>query len=148
MKKALCLTALIVLVILTDINTASQTSRTDAQQQTSEKEILSGPVDITEELSVKMIRKGIWLVIHKFPLGANSLVVEMKDSTLLLVDTPWTPDATEQLLRWFTKKLGQHKIIVINTGSHWDNLGGNDYLVKHQIPVYGSDVTVKLVFGV
>ena len=39
----------------------------------------------------------------------------------------------------------QANIIEINTGFHNDNLGGNEYLLSQNIPVYGSELTAKLI---
>jgi metallo-beta-lactamase class B len=43
------------------------------------------------------------------------------------------------------KKFGDVNLIEINTGFHNDNLGGNEYLLSKGVPVYGSDVTAKLI---
>lgn len=41
--------------------------------------------------------------------------------------------------------MGKRDIVAINTGYHYDNLGGNAYLLEQGIPVYGSDLTAQLL---
>jgi len=73
------------------------------------------------------------------------MIVEMANSHLVLVDTPYTPEATRDLLTWIRTKFGEREITAINTGFHYDNLGGNSYLIDQGIPVYGSTLTAKLL---
>ena len=70
---------------------------------------------------------------------------KMADDSLVLVDTPWTPQATNDLLDWIEQKYGQPEIVAINSHHHIDNLGGNQALIAAGIPVYGSDLTARLV---
>ena len=42
-------------------------------------------------------------------------------------------------------QFGERDVIAINTGFHYDNLGGNGYLVEQGVSVYGADLTVKLL---
>jgi glyoxylase-like metal-dependent hydrolase (beta-lactamase superfamily II) len=51
----------------------------------------------------------------------------------------------QSVLNWIETRLGKRKLVAINTGYHVDNLGGNAALVEKGIPVYGSDLTVKLL---
>jgi glyoxylase-like metal-dependent hydrolase (beta-lactamase superfamily II) len=73
------------------------------------------------------------------------MIVEMKNSALVLVDTPYTPEATRDLLRWVETRLGEREVVAINTGFHHDNLGGNGYLIERGISVYGSELTARLL---
>jgi hypothetical protein len=54
-------------------------------------------VEITPDLKARHIQDGVFVITHSFPWAANSLAVVM-DNHLVLVDTPWTPQATEQML--------------------------------------------------
>ncbi len=106
------------------------------------------PVDIelSEELSVKELTPGVMLVEHSFPYGSNSLVVYMGEKYYLLVDTPCTDQATAKLLDWLYATYGNEIYIsAVNTGFHIDNLGGNEELAKHFIPIWGSDKTCELL---
>ena len=102
-------------------------------------------IDLSPDLYLRQIREDVFVVTHAFPWPANSLIVEMSNGDLVLVGTPYTPAATDQVLDWITEHFGQRKIIEINTGYHVDNLGGNSALIARGIPVYGSDLTVKLL---
>jgi len=100
---------------------------------------------ITEDLYVREVSEGVIVITHSFPWAANSLIVEMGDSSLVLVDTPYTPEATRDLLEWVAVRFGERTITAINTGYHYDNLGGNSYLIEQGIPVYGSRMTARLL---
>lgn len=109
------------------------------------KEMKASPIKIGDELFAEKVGKKVYVINHEFPWPANSLVVEMEDKSILLVDTPYTPEATEDLLFWIDKKFGKRKITALNTGFHFDNLGGNKVLIEKNIPVYGSDLSVSLI---
>ncbi|MEJ2108241.1 MAG: MBL fold metallo-hydrolase, partial [Acidiferrobacteraceae bacterium] len=99
--------------------------------------------DISEDLYVRKVQSGVFIITHSFPWPGNSMIVEMKSSDLVLVDTPYTPKATREVLEWIETQLGKREITAINTGFHYDNLGGNSYLIEQGIPVYGSELTAK-----
>jgi glyoxylase-like metal-dependent hydrolase (beta-lactamase superfamily II) len=73
------------------------------------------------------------------------MVVEMANSELVLVDTPYTPEATKRALEWIEQRLGERDVTAINTGFHYDNLGGNSYLIEQGIPIYGAALTRDLL---
>ena len=102
-------------------------------------------VDISEELYVRSVQPGVFVITHSFPWPGNSMIVEMLNSDLVLVDTPYTPEATRQVIEWITSRLGKRRITAINTGYHYDNMGGNGYLIEQGIPVYGSNLSVELL---
>jgi metallo-beta-lactamase class B len=101
--------------------------------------------DISEDLYVRKVQAGVFVITHSFPWPGNSMIVEMKSSDLVLVDTPYTPEATREVLQWVETQLGEREITAINTGFHCDNLGGNSTLIEQGIPVYGSGLTAKLL---
>ena len=101
--------------------------------------------DISADLYVRKIQAGVFIITHSFPWPGNSMLVEMQNSDLVLVDTPYTPEVTQEILEWIETRLGERDITAINTGFHYDNLGGNRYLIEQGIPVYGSTLTVKLL---
>jgi metallo-beta-lactamase class B len=101
--------------------------------------------DLDQDLYVREVQEGVFIITHSFPWAGNSLLVEMKNDDLVLVDTPYTPEATQEVLDWIEGRLGNRNVTAINTGYHYDNLGGNSYLVEQSIPVFGSDLTAKLL---
>ncbi|MGE5458285.1 MAG: MBL fold metallo-hydrolase [Methanococcaceae archaeon] len=99
-----------------------------------------------DELLIKEIDSDTYLVIHTFPWPANSLVIKFNKNNFLFIDTPYTDEATEKLVKWLQKRtLGKIKITAINTHFHVDNLGGNGYLKKIGSVTYGSDLTARLL---
>ena len=100
---------------------------------------------IATDLYVRQLRADVLLVTHEFPWPGNSLVVEMANSDLVIVGSPYTPSAMADVLTWLDAHRGQRRIVAINTGYHVDNLGGNNALIERGIPVYGSDLTARLL---
>lgn len=96
-------------------------------------------------LNVDSIAPDLYVVVHAYPWPSNSLCAKMENGEILLVDVPYTPDATQTLLKWINTTFGDRKITAINTHFHVDRLGGNAALVKHDIPIYGSDLTIKAI---
>lgn len=105
----------------------------------------TGEIEISEDLIVRQVQPGVFIITHSFPWPANSVLVEMENAELVLVDTPYTPDATNQLLLWLEEHFGNRKITAINTGFHNDNLGGNSALIEQGIPIHGADLTAQLL---
>jgi metallo-beta-lactamase class B len=68
----------------------------------------------------------------------------MEDSTLLLIDTPYTPEATEKLLMWAKTRFHPARYCAIVTHYHIDRMGGISALMERGIPVYGSKETAQL----
>jgi metallo-beta-lactamase class B len=63
----------------------------------------------------------------------------------VLINTPCESSGTISLLDWIEKSFGNIKLTAIVTGFHQDNLGGDEILLSKNIPVYGSDLTVRLI---
>jgi metallo-beta-lactamase class B len=102
-------------------------------------------IDLGEGLYLRQIREDAFVVTHAFPWPANSLILEMENTDLVLAGTPYTPEAMETVLEWIRGRFGDRNIVTINPGYHVDNLGGNDALIKQGIPVYGSELTAQLL---
>jgi glyoxylase-like metal-dependent hydrolase (beta-lactamase superfamily II) len=98
-----------------------------------------------QELKITQLTECVWVVTHRFPWDSNSLVVQSSPQEFVLIDTPYTNEATEILIQYFRKEMKAKKITAVLTGFHIDNLGGTGCLLKHHIPVYGSDLTCKLI---
>jgi metallo-beta-lactamase class B len=102
-------------------------------------------IDLTSDLYLRQIGDGAFVITHAYPWPANSLLVEMADGSLVIAGSTYTPDAARSVLLWAKNYFGQRPIIAIDTGYHVDNLGGNEALLDAGIPVYGSDLTAKLL---
>jgi glyoxylase-like metal-dependent hydrolase (beta-lactamase superfamily II) len=101
--------------------------------------------EISKNLTLDSIAPDLFNVTHSFPWPSNSLVVVMKNNDILLLDVPYTPEATDSLLNWIYRKYGRRNIVAVNTHFHVDRLGGNASLVKHNIPIYSSELTVDAI---
>lgn len=101
--------------------------------------------ELSPQLKVEQLIPHVFIVTHVYPWPANSMIVEMKNSDLVIVDTPWTPEAMKQVLVWAEHKFGKRKMVAINTHYHTDRLGGNQALLEQKVPIYGSDLTLKLL---
>jgi metallo-beta-lactamase class B len=102
-------------------------------------------IPLAEGLYLRQIRENVFVATHAFPWPANSLVVEMENSDIVLAGTPYTPEAMNVILDWIADHFGERSITAVNTGYHVDNLGGNAALLAAGIPVYGSDLTVRML---
>lgn len=97
------------------------------------------------QVGVRQLRPGAWVVTQYRPFSANALLVEMGPSDLVLVDTLYTPGAMKELLAWIDKKLPGRRLLAVNTHFHSDRTGGNALLQSRKVPLYASDMTVKLM---
>jgi metallo-beta-lactamase class B len=102
-------------------------------------------IELSDDLTLQQIGEGAYVITHRFPWAANSLLVEMEDGTLVMAGTPYTAEATQSVLDWIKQKYATRKVVAIDTGYHADNLGGNQALIDAGFPVYGSDLTVQLL---
>ncbi|MGD1830423.1 MAG: MBL fold metallo-hydrolase [Spirochaetaceae bacterium] len=103
-------------------------------------------IQLSPELQIREIEKNSYLITHSFPWPANSLLLILEEPHALLIDTPYTPEATGQVLDWLQEQFGPGlDITAINTGFHIDNLGGNKALLERGIPIYGSELTAELL---
>jgi metallo-beta-lactamase class B len=102
-------------------------------------------IDLGEGLYLRQIRGDVFVVTHAFPWPANSLIVEMENSDIVLAGTPYTPEAMGTVLQWIRERFGERNIVAVNPGYHVDNLGGNSALIAQGIPVYGSDLTAEML---
>lgn len=100
------------------------------------------PID--HDLTLRPVAAGTWVVTHDV-WKANLLLAEMPDGTLLLADTPSTPDATARLLVWLRARFGERAVVAINSHHHVDALGGNAMLIAAGATTWGSDRTAALV---
>ena len=100
---------------------------------------------ISEDLYYTKIQDSVYMYTHYFPGGCNGMFIFLPNKQGLLIDTPCENTGTESLLNWIEKNFGHLKLSVIVTGFHQDNLGGDEVLLSQNIPVYSSDLTVKLV---
>lgn len=102
-------------------------------------------VDIGQDLQMEVLKEDVYRIIHNFPFGCNSLLVKVDSAEFILVDTPFTNEATERLHSWMKEKFGEFNLKVINGHFHGDCLGGNNYFNSVGIPTYGSYYTKKLL---
>ncbi len=101
------------------------------------------PQQLAENLNVRSVAPDVYVVTHTYPWPSNSLVV-YQDGHLILVDTPYTPEATRKVLDWALKKYPGSDITEINTHFHIDRLGGNQ-AIRECGHIIGSDLTLESI---
>lgn len=101
--------------------------------------------DLDRDLAIRRVADHAWVVTDSLPWSANSLLAEMPDGSLLLVDTPNTGIATRSLLDWLEMRFGPRRLVVVNTHFHPDALAGNRVLAAAGAEIYGSTETVRLL---
>jgi metallo-beta-lactamase class B len=96
---------------------------------------------------IRELSPGISIITHSYPYAANSVLVEVGASDLVLVDTTYTPEAATRVLDWIEKTYaGKRKLTAaINTHFHVDRIGGNAALIERGVPVHGSDAIPRLL---
>lgn len=97
--------------------------------------------DPGKDVTITQLTPDLFCIVQMYPWPSNSLVAIMDNSDILMIDTPYTPEAAETVLEWINKRFGKRNITAINTHFHVDRLGGNAALVKRKIPVYSSELT-------
>lgn len=102
-------------------------------------------IKLSDQLVLTKLNDTVLVATHYFPWESNSLIVKASKTDVVLIDTPYDNAATELLLNWINSNLSPKSITAIITGFHIDNLGGNGYLRKKGINIYGSDLTCKLI---
>jgi metallo-beta-lactamase class B len=102
-------------------------------------------IQLSEDLVITEAENGVYVVTHSFPWAGNSLIVFLSGNDVIFADTPYNNEATRKVTDWIKNENNEAQIIEINTGFHNDNLGGNEYLLSQNIPVYGSELTAKLI---
>jgi len=103
--------------------------------------------DGIDNINITKIDDGVYLVVHYYNKNApcNSLLVKLPNNNFIWCGTPCNPYATRVVYEWICKNFGEPNLVEINTGFHEDNLGGNEFLLAKSVPVYGSDLTAKLI---
>jgi metallo-beta-lactamase class B len=95
-------------------------------------------------VDVATIEPGVYLHrstdAHGVP--SNGLVVIVSGSGLLLVDTAWTEEETDAVLRWGDNELHAPWIGAVITHEHADRDGGLAALQRRHIPTAALDLTV------
>lgn len=107
--------------------------------------VVSDDIALAPDLHLLRIGAGAYVVRHSCPFPCNSVLVEMPDGTFVFGGTPGFPEAAQRVLDWIAREFGPRPIVAIDTGYHFDNLGGNGAFLAAGHPVYGSDLTVRLL---
>lgn len=108
-----------------------------------------GEWEVSANLTVSELRPGVWIHTSWQTLGsgtrfpANGLIVRNGDE-LLLIDTAWGVDLTEQLLEWIEAEIGLPVGGAVVTHFHADSLGGSPALAARGIPFHGHAMTREL----
>jgi metallo-beta-lactamase class B len=79
------------------------------------------------------------------PIAANSLVFITADGTAVLADTPWTPEATRELLDWVVARTGRLPAFATIGHYHLDASGGIAALREAGVPVVASSEAARLL---
>jgi metallo-beta-lactamase class B len=97
-----------------------------------------GAVDVTT------LEAGVYLHRSTDPHGvpSNGLVVMIGGAGLLLVDTAWTTEQTEAILRMGDEQLHARWLGAVITHDHPDRDGGLAALQRRRIPIAALDLTV------
>ncbi len=100
----------------------------------------------SEQVQVCEAAEGVFIVVDKVPVASNSMIAFGGDGSCLIVDTPWTEEATQVEIGWIEDTMGAlPPTTAITTHFHLDRLGGNGLLRKLGIPIHGSQTTSDIL---
>lgn len=96
------------------------------------------------KVEVKQFLPQAFLVVHHLAgRSTNSLLVEMQNGELVLVDSPVGDRGVESLLSWIYYKMGARKITAVITSHAWDRSSGMGELIESGVVVYASSLMTK-----
>ncbi len=108
-----------------------------------------GMWQVSEDLRISELRPDIWLHTSWRVLSSghrvlsNGLIVR-EGNRVVLVDTAWGVELTEQLVGWIDTTLGLEIDRAVVTHFHADRMGGSPVLADRGIPFMGSELTREL----
>ncbi len=99
-------------------------------------------------LQVEQLRPGVWMhtsynTFNGVLYPSNGLIVREGDH-LVLLDSAWGADATEELLVWIDEEIGLPVDRALSTHFHDDRTGGVEVLEAAGIPVWSHPMTQRL----
>lgn len=112
-------------------------------------------INDSDYVELTKINNNVWvhttyINIEGNRIPANGLVIVTTDG-LVLIDTPWTNEQTEELINLSNDIFGLDINIAIVTHAHQDNIGGIDKLLEKDIEVISTyqtmNETMKNGFG-
>ncbi len=104
---------------------------------------------VSERLSIEQIHPDIWIHTSRRTLDsgetfpANGLLVR-HGQQLMLIDTAWGEDITQELLRWIENQLRLPVSQAVVTHFHADSMGGAGVLAARNIPFSAHPLSLVL----
>lgn len=142
---SLAMASALLLAACTTTGSGQHPSREDTTGSSASKTELAG------DLQLRLLAEGVWVHVSTLDLPgfgrvpSNGLVVFGPDGALL-VDTPWTPEQTEKLVRWIEER--QPLVNVVVTHAHQDRTGGVGALPRTaRVHALGSTVELSAGLG-
>ena len=106
---------------------------------------LSAAAKATGEMQLKQLSDNVWLhvsykAVEGFGLVESNGVIVLSEQGSSIIDTPWTPEETRQLLTW-AKARGMP--VTRSFSSHWheDRTAGIGVLNENAVATYASAMT-------
>ena len=97
------------------------------------------------DLTLRALDAHAFLVVDEKPWAANSLLLEFADGSTGLLSTPYDEAATRDLVDFVSAVWGAPPSFAVDSHFHFDGAGGNHALEAAGVPVYGSDLTVRML---
>jgi metallo-beta-lactamase class B len=105
----------------------------------------AAPVTVGTDLTARRVAPDAWVITHAKPWPANALLHRTPAGQTILVSTPYTPEATRELLQWVRTTFGRNPVAAVNSHFHFDGSGGNAALREAGVPAYGTLLTARLM---
>src|SRR6185295_1176566 len=105
-----------------------------------------GTVRIDDDLTVRKVAPGAFVVTENPGFESNVLVVLLQDGkTAVVCSSPLDGSATRALLSWIRESFAPTRIIDINTHYHPDGTAGNEAYAEAGVETYSTPRTKELL---
>lgn len=109
---------------------------------------LQEPFSVSRELQMFRISGNLWAHRSYFDLGGQRLhangMILIEDRQVTIIDSPWTPSASNDLLRWLDDEHPGKPVRLVITHAHDDRMGGLNPFADRMLPVYSHQDTARL----
>lgn len=99
-------------------------------------------------IGLARLSDSVWVHTSFYNYDGNRVpsngVIVLTGAGLVLIDTPWTPGQTRELLEAAERQFGRKVVLALVTHAHQDRIGGMDVLIENGVKVLSTPMTCEL----